>query len=226
VLVDSLTTNGKLNGGNRALGDPVAVTSLRGGGSGDVRLEFEVHVTDEITVTGDGDGHAAGVGGSTVDGLLDVLHREVSVALVFGLVESYLRVTSKVDILGTVSDELHKTTGHFESCCTISRENNSATFRDQIFLRLIQMSTQPEEIEEGEIVSDEYETEDEISVDDQEIVEDMEDLEDDETDIIGLMTSLMATQDGDTVCSALVEISNQMQIQNKILIKILAKLQD
>jgi predicted class III extradiol MEMO1 family dioxygenase len=88
------------------------------------------------------------------------------------------------------------------------------------------MSTQPEEIEEGEIVSDEYETEDEISVDDQEIVEDMEDLEDDETDIIGLMTSLMATQDGDTVCSALVEISNQMQIQNKILIKILAKLQD
>lgn len=85
------------------------------------------------------------------------------------------------------------------------------------------MSTQPEEIEEGEIVSDEYETEDEISVDDQEIVED---LEDDETDIIGLMTSLMATQDGDTVCSALVEISNQMQVQNKILIKILAKLQD
>ena len=91
------------------------------------------------------------------------------------------------------------------------------------------MSTQPEEIEDGEIVSDEYETEDEISVDDQEILEDLEDLddlEDDETDIIGLMTSLMATQDGDTVCSALVEISNQMQVQNKILIKILAKLQD
>ena len=88
------------------------------------------------------------------------------------------------------------------------------------------MSTQPDEIEDGEIVSDEYETEDEISVNDQEILEDMEDLEDDETDIIGLMTSLMATQDGDTVCSALVEISNQMQVQNKILIKILAKLQD
>ena len=38
------------------------------------------------------------------------------------------------------------------------------------------MSTQPEEIEDGEIVSDEYETEDEISVDDQEILEDLEDL--------------------------------------------------
>jgi hypothetical protein len=27
--------------------------------------------------------------------------------------------------LSAVSYELHKTTGHFESCCTISRENNS-----------------------------------------------------------------------------------------------------
>jgi len=91
------------------------------------------------------------------------------------------------------------------------------------------MSTQPEEIEEGEVVSDEYETEDEISVDDQENpedLEDLEDMEDDETDIIGLMTSLMATEDGDTVCSALVEISNQMRVQNKILIKILSKFQN
>ena len=97
------------------------------------------------------------------------------------------------------------------------------------------MSTQPEEIEEGEIVSDEYETEDETSIGDEENPEDMgdledledlEDMEDDETDIIGLMTSLMATEDGDTVCSALVEISNQMRVQNKILIKILSKFQN
>ncbi len=107
-----------------------------------------------------------------------------------------------------------------------------AKFRTLLFLSVIQMSTQPEEIEEGEVVSDEYETEDEISVDDQENpedledLEDMEDMEDDETDIIGLMTSLMATEDGDTVCSALVEISNQMRIQNKILIKILSKFQN
>ena len=57
-------------------------------------------------------------------------------------------------------------------------------------------------------------------------LEDLEDMEDDETDIIGLMTSLMATEDGDTVCSALVEISNQMRVQNKILIKILSKFQN
>jgi hypothetical protein len=110
VLVDTLTTNGKLDVVDGALGDPARIPGSRG-----VRHEFEVHVTNEITVTGNGNRHATGVGGSTVDGLLDVLHREVGVALVFRLVKSYLRVTSQVDILGTVSYELHKTTGHCES---------------------------------------------------------------------------------------------------------------
>jgi hypothetical protein len=114
----------KLNVVDRTLSDPVAITRGSGGGDRLGRLKLDVHITDEITVTGNGDGDAAGVGGSTVDGLLDVLHREVSVALVFGLEESYLRVTGKVDILGTVSYELHKTASHFESCCTIGRENN------------------------------------------------------------------------------------------------------
>jgi hypothetical protein len=39
------------------------------------------------------------------------------------------------------------------------------------------------------------------------------------------MTSLLATDDGDTVCTALVGISNQLQVQNKILVKMLAQLQ-
>ena len=121
LLVNALATNGKLNVVDRTLGNPSGTSLVNTGG---LDLEFDVHVADEITVTGDGDGDAAGVSGSTVDGLLDVLHREVSVALVFSLEESYLRVTGKVDILGTVSDELHKTASHFESCCTISRENN------------------------------------------------------------------------------------------------------
>lgn len=74
------------------------------------------------------------------------------------------------------------------------------------------MSDQPEEIpedeiEEGEIITDDEEFEDEGGV-----------------DIAELMTSLMATEDGDTVCSALVNIANQLQTQNKILIKILSKL--
>jgi len=110
VLVDALTTDGKLNVIDRTLRDPA-----RDIGVGRRGLEFEVHVTDEITVARNGDGHATTSGGGTVDGLLDVLHREVGVALVFRLEEGHLRVTSKVDILGTVRYELHETTGHFES---------------------------------------------------------------------------------------------------------------
>jgi hypothetical protein len=44
------------------------------------------------------------------------------VALVDRLEESNLRVTSQVDVLGAVSDELHETTGHFESFCTIYQD--------------------------------------------------------------------------------------------------------
>jgi hypothetical protein len=89
------------------------------------------------------------------------------------------------------------------------------------------MSTQPEEneieIEEGEIVSDE---EEELSMtEDEEEDEPIEEFEDEGgIDIAELMTSLMATEDGDTVCSALVNIANQLQTQNKILIKMLSKM--
>ena len=236
VLVNALTTDGQLNIVDRTLSNPVAVIGRVGGdsvsGSG---LHLDVHVTDEITVTRNGDGHAAGVGGSTIDGLLDVLHREVSVALVFGLEESYLRVTGKVDILGTVSDELHKTASHFESCCTISREINFREMRVsrlQFFSVNHIMTTHPDEftenpVEEGEIVS---ESESEISVTDSEQIQedvnfDDDDEQDDGTlDIAELMTSLMATEDGDTLCSALVNIGNQLQTHNKIMIKILSKM--
>jgi len=75
----------------------------------------------------------------------------------------------------------------------------------------------PEELHEAEeedpttLMSDEEEDEDEEHM---------------ETgiDLGELMTSLMATDDGDTVCSALVNIATQLQTQNKILIKILNKM--
>ena len=119
VLVNALSTNGKLRGSDGTLGDPVSVITsgrlgVRRGG-----LELNVHVTDKVTVTGDGHGHATGVGGGTVDGLFDVFHREVSVAFVDSLEEGNFWVTSEVDVLSAVSYELHETTGHFESCCTI-----------------------------------------------------------------------------------------------------------
>ena len=129
VLVDALTTDGKLDVVDRTLRDVVAVNRRSSPGTRHRRLELDVHVTDEITVARNGDGHAAGVRGSTIDGLLDVLHREVSVALVFRLEEGHLRVTGKVNVLGAVRYELHETTGHFESCCTIGGENNFGGMR-------------------------------------------------------------------------------------------------
>ena len=85
------------------------------------------------------------------------------------------------------------------------------------------MSTQPEEIEEGEIVS-----EDEISEIEDDEIEDDEIEEDfgESVDITELMTSLLATDEGDTVCSALVNIANQLQTQNKILIKMLSQMKN
>lgn len=84
------------------------------------------------------------------------------------------------------------------------------------------MSTHPDEneseIEDGEIVTD-----DELSMtEDDEPIEEFED--EGGIDIAELMTSLMATDEGDTVCSALVNIANQLQTQNKILIKMLSKI--
>ena len=91
------------------------------------------------------------------------------------------------------------------------------------------MSTRPEEVEEveeGEIVSDEEEelmmTEDEEE--DGDFFEEDEE-EEEGIDIANLMTSLLATPDGDTVCSALVNLCYQLETQNKILIKMLAKMQ-
>jgi hypothetical protein len=85
------------------------------------------------------------------------------------------------------------------------------------------MSTHPEEIEEGEIVSD---VEDELSMSegDMEVLDEDEEDEEEGIDIADLMGSLLATPDGDTVCTALVGIGQQIEIQNKILIKILSRL--
>jgi len=94
-----------------------------------------------------------------------------------------------------------------------------------------------EETENSEIVSD---NDDQTTVDgDLPVIEDtlelseddedMEMLEDDDEgymmDMGGLLSSVLATEEGDTVCSALVNISRNLEVQNKILIKMLAQLQ-
>ena len=94
------------------------------------------------------------------------------------------------------------------------------------------MSSRPEEedpvdeIEEGEIVSDEEEEEVIYTSDIEEDEGDFfEEDEDEGMDLAGLVSSLLATPDGDTVCSALVNLCYQLETQNKILIKMLSKMQ-
>jgi hypothetical protein len=93
------------------------------------------------------------------------------------------------------------------------------------------MSVRPEDLEEGEIVPedeiDEFETITDDDDDDEELMEvdeEEEEDEDEELDVVTLMTSLLATEDGDTVCTALITIAQQLQTQNKILIKMLSKM--
>ena len=89
------------------------------------------------------------------------------------------------------------------------------------------MSSRPEDeesiedVEEGEIVEDDDEEEDLDFEGDEDYFQE----EDESMDLAGLMTSLLATPDGDTICSALVNLCNQLETQNKILIRMLARMQ-
>jgi hypothetical protein len=84
------------------------------------------------------------------------------------------------------------------------------------------MSSRPEEeepieeFEEGEIVSEEEEEIDLTDEDDD--FEINEDEDEDNMDLAGLMTSLLATPDGDTICSApgksLLPVGNPKQNPN------------
>jgi len=78
-----------------------------------------------------------------------------------------------------------------------------------------------EEIEENSEIEDEESIVDDLDID----LEMPDDDEEYMMDMGGLLSSVLATEDGDTVCSALVNISRQMEVQNKILIKMLSHMQ-
>ena len=65
--------------------------------------DLEVYTVHEVTVTRNSACYALAEIGRTVEGLLDGLHREVCVAAVNYLEEGNLRVTGKVNVLGTIS---------------------------------------------------------------------------------------------------------------------------
>ena len=98
--------------------------------------------------------------------------------------------------------------------------------------------TQPEPTQEIVETESEYETESDLEIEldgsqppefsDEEEIMYTSDIEEEpmmEYDMGSLLGSVLATEDGDTVCSALVSISKQIEMQNRIMVKILAQLQ-
>jgi len=165
------------------------------------------------------------------------------VTLVHGLEESDFWVARQVDILGTIGDELHETTGHSESFCTIYQENNFAKKLSLIFPGVLYTMTQPEQTKPLDVVESEseseYETESDVGVAiDEDGSQPMEMYEDEDEDeladfleddaimkIANIAGSLFASEEGDTVCTALVNISKQLEMQNRIMVKILSQMQ-
>ena len=45
-----------------------------------------------------------------------------------------------------------------------------------------------------------------------------------EVDVPTLLSSLLSSEEGDNVCTAILKVSQQVEVQNKILIKILSQL--
>lgn len=100
------------------------------------------------------------------------------------------------------------------------------------------MSSQPKptEVEDESEYETESETEDVVIEEDEDGSQPLEFDEEDFGDFIqddddtlmkiaDIAGSLFATDEGDTVCSALVNISKQLEMQNRIMVKILAQMQ-
>ena len=68
--------------------------------------------------------------------------------------------------------------------------------------------------------------EEDIEMGDEEVDEDYgeEEEEEDGFDLGAVLEPFLATEDGQTICTALVTISKHMEMQNKILVKILTQL--
>jgi len=118
LLVDALTTDLDLDVVDEVVADPVEPAELGARAvrvlQGNLRQSgLQVHAVDQITVALDGAGDLLAEVGSTVEGVLNRLHREVGVAAVHHLEKSDLWVAGQVHVLGTVSYKLHKSSpGH------------------------------------------------------------------------------------------------------------------
>jgi hypothetical protein len=120
LTINALTTDLDLNLGNQLLtGEikPTGINTILGSAlHGLVNLgesNLKVSAVSQITITRDGASHTTAEIGLSVKSLLDGLHSKVSVTFVRHLPKGNLGVARKINILGAVSDELHKTSCHF-----------------------------------------------------------------------------------------------------------------
>ncbi len=112
VLVNALATDLQLDKVDQIVPNPVqpAELSTRAISSLELHLRqsgLQVDAVDQITITLNGAGHLVTEPGVSVKGILNGLHCEVGVTTIHLLEECNLRVSSQVDILSTVGDELH-----------------------------------------------------------------------------------------------------------------------
>jgi hypothetical protein len=115
VLVNALTTDLELDFLDQVVTRPVqpAELSTRAVRSSYRHLResrLEIHTINQITVTLDRASNGLAKARGTVKRVLNGLHGEVRVATVNRLEESNLRVSSQVDVLGAIGNELHQTT--------------------------------------------------------------------------------------------------------------------
>ena len=78
-----------------------------------------------------------------------------------------------------------------------------------------------EDFEEGD---EEFDDEEQYDGDEEGMEMEFDDEFDNGVDLAELLTATLATEDGDTVCTALVTIGEQLATQNKILLKMLSTL--
>jgi hypothetical protein len=120
LAINTLTTDLNLNLRNQLLTGEIEPTGINTVLVGSLhRLvdlgesNLKVSAVSQITITRDCASHTTTKIGLSVKSLLDRLHSKVSVTFVRHLPEGNLGVAGKINILGAVSDELHKTSCHF-----------------------------------------------------------------------------------------------------------------
>jgi|TARA_B100002019_G_C21274299_1_gene604302 hypothetical protein len=85
--------------------------------------------------------------------------------------------------------------------------------------------TQNDQVNESQSESESVSDVQPIDVDDEYNIDQYGDDEDDIAPVENILASTLTTPEGDTICSALVNMGYQLEVQNRILVKLLSTLQ-